>query len=108
MAGTPAFKVPSEQTFHCCLGQRLQEPAIEEPQIRQWWGSCGSAELFFFSYRYRWRFLIQSDPKAFQFAFDNLLIVKRLKDVKHDEDQVTCPCNGNDWRQSELSDDLTG
>ena len=42
----------------------------------------------------RWRFLVQSDPKAFEFRFDYFLVAKGFEHVQDDEDQVAGP---GDW-----------
>ena len=48
----------------------------------------------------RWRFLVQSDPEAFEFGFDYFLVAEGFEYIQDDEDEVACPsdCFGRSSR----------
>lgn len=40
-----------------------------------------------------WRFLVQPDPEAFKFRFDNFLVAEGFEYVQDNEDEITRPSN---------------
>lgn len=49
------------------------------------------------------RLLVDSDPKSFQFGFDDLLVDQGLVDVKHDENEVASFGHGNNLSTTTLT-----
>ena len=55
--------------------------------IREWHGvRNGNTTLVLPSNDDRWRFFVQSDPKAFKFGFDDFLVAEGFKYVQDNED----------------------
>ena len=64
-------------------------------------GVCDADATFIFLLEDNvWRILVDADPEAFQFVFDDSFVSKGFVDVKNNEDEMARLSNSNDLTTS--------